>query len=400
MVTQNHSEPVALKCPQCNGDLPLTTLDAIICPYCGSSLVLGRAQSTAPDGPNPPPADALVHGLRLKPLTCTDEQGTRLPLFRMLIPTGWQFQGGCRWQLDNPGMPAVVQFEVANPQGAEAFEVLPNMNFVWNNSPLSRVLSPTGSHYFGAEVRPPVSMADAFHSIILPRFRGAAQGLQIESITPLPELPRLVKSDAAITPGGSAEGGKARVRYNLHGQDFEEEFYGVVEVFRVPGGSLLNPSEFIVWFIDYLFSFRAAAGRLDATADLFTVMIQSFELNPEWYAAFKTIVQHLAQRQITHIRHIGEIGNILAEAGRQMREQNLSDWYRRQDIYDRLAVDRSRAIRDVDGFFDPHREEVVELPSGYGHAWANNLGEYILTEDSSFNPNLYSTQHWEPMQTQ
>jgi hypothetical protein len=54
----------------------------------------------------------------------------------------------------------------------------------------------------------------------------------------------------------------------------------------------------------------------------------------------------------------------------------------------------------VDGFYDPHREEVVELPSGYGHAWANNLGEYILTEDPSFNPNLESTQHWEPMPSQ
>lgn len=80
--------------------------------------------------------------------------------------------------------------------------------------------------------------------------------------------------------------------------------------------------------------------------------------------------------------------------------KNLSDWYKRQEVYDRISVDRSRSIRDVDGFYDPHREEVVELPSGYGHAWANNLGEYILTEDPSFNPNLESTQHWEPMPSQ
>jgi hypothetical protein len=41
---------------------------------------------------------------------------------------------------------------------------------------------------------------------------------------------------------------------------------------------------------------------------------------------------------------------------------------------------------------------VVELPSGYGHAWANNLGEYILTEDPNFDPNVQSNLHWEPMQ--
>ena len=110
-------------------------------------------------------------------------------------------------------------------------------------------------------------------------------------------------------------------------------------------------------------------------------------------------LRHTVQ-QIQRIHHIGQIGHILAETGRQIREQNLSDWYSRQAIYDRLATDRSRSIRGVDAFFDPHREQVVELPSGYGHAWANNLGEYILTEDSTFDPNLSSTLHWEPMQQQ
>ena len=217
---------------------------------------------------------------------------------------------------------------------------------------------------------------------------------------PLPELPRLVKSDAPITPGGSAEGGKARVRYSLRDHTFEEELYAVVEVFRTQAGGMFAAGELDIWFIDYLFSFRAAQGKLDATADLFTVMIQSFQLNPDWYAAFKTVVQHMAHRQITHIRHMGEIGKMLAEAGSQMREQNLNDWYKRQEVYDRISVDRSRSIRDVEGFYDPHREEVVELPAGYGHAWANNLGEYILTEDSSFNPNLYSTQNWQQMPVQ
>jgi hypothetical protein len=47
-----------------------------------------------------------------------------------------------------------------------------------------------------------------------------------------------------------------------------------------------------------------------------------------------------------------------------------------------------------------HREETVELPSGYGHAWANNLGEYILTEEAGFNPNETSNLHWEPMPPQ
>jgi len=257
----------------------------------------------------------------------------------------------------------------------------------------------TGAHYFGAEVRQPMSIQAALRNLVLPRYRSMVDNLQVLVEEPQPDLPRLVRSEAAVA-GGSAEGGKIRVRYAWQGHQFDEEIYGVVEIFRAPVASMFGPTEVIFWYVDYLFSFRAAAGRLDATADLFTAMIRSFQLNPQWYAAYKSIVHYLAQQQIQHIRHIGQISQILAQTGREIREQNLRDWYARQDVYDRLATDWSRAIRDADAFLDPHREEVVELPAGYGHAWANNLGEYILTEDSDFNPNIYSNLHWEPMEQQ
>lgn len=393
MVTQISAIPYALKCPQCGGDLKLERQDSITCPYCGSNLIFSR--------PGPGQSEEkLVRGMRLNPIVYTDTQGTGLEVFRMLAPSGWKLQGGCTWQMDNPGMPAVVAFALQNPFGPQAFEVLPNMNFTWNNNPLNRLMIPPGSRYFGAEVRPPVNIQEAFQTYILPRYRAQTQNLRIQNLTPLPSLPHLLKSDAVITPGAAAEGGKARIEYSYLGNPFEEEIYAVVETFRLQIGSLFASSQLTVWFIDYLFAFRAAAGRLDASADLFTVMIQSFKLNPHWYAAFKTIAQRMANMQIQRIRHIGEIGQMLAEAGSQAREQNLGDWYRRQETFDRLSVDRSRAIRDVDGFYDANRQEIVELPSGYGHAWSNNQGEYILADDPNFNPNLESTQNWSPMQTE
>jgi hypothetical protein len=334
--------------------------------------------------------------MRLKMFSYTDSEGTGLEVFRMLVPVGWEFQGGCRWVLDNPGMPAEVACQIWNPQGAEMFAVLPNMNFTWNNNPMTMMMFPVGSRYFGAEVRQPMGIQEAMRKLVLPRYRSTVENLQILNEELVPELPQLVKSEAPIS-GGSAEGAKVRIRYAWQGFQLDEEIYGVVEVFRAPIASMFGQAEVVFWFVDYLFSFRAAAGRLDATADLFAVMITSFQLNPHWYAAYKSIVHQLAQQQIQRIHHVGQIGQIYAQTGREIREQNLSDWYARQDVYDRLSTDWSRALRGVDGFVDPHREEVVELPSGYGHAWANNLGEYILTEDPNFNPNIHSNLHWEPM---
>ena len=391
MVFSKDSEVRAVKCPQCGAPLQPTEEGFIVCPYCGSTLIWSSAsQASASSSPT------VMRGIHLKQFVYTDTQGTGLEMFRMLAPAGWQIQGGCRWLLDNPGMPAVINIQIANPQGPEAFEILPNLNFVWNNHPMALMMFPVGSRYFGAEVSPPLTILEAFHRIVLPRYRGSMANLQILSEELQPDLPRLVKSEA-MAVGGWAEGAKVRVRYKGPTGLLEEEIYGVVEVFRAPLATAFGVSEVIFWWVDYLFSFRTAAGRLDATADLFSVMIKSFRLNPEWYAAYKSIIQVLAQQQIQRIRHIGQIGELYARTGREMREQNLRDWYARQEIYDRLATERSRAMLDLDAFLDPYRGEVVELPAGYGYAWANGLGEYILTNDSSFNPNLESTQHWEPM---
>lgn len=384
--------PVALQCPQCGASLPVSTESHTVCRYCGSSLLYERRGTGSGRT-----EEALVRGMRLRTFTYTDAQGTGLELFRMLVPVGWQFQGGCRWLLDNPGMPAVVAFQLSNPHGAEAFEVLPNMNLTWNDNPMNRMLFPVGSRYFGAEVRRPMGIQEVFRELVLPRYRSQVQNLQILNLEPLPDLPQQVGSEA-LTGLGSAEGGKVRIRYALQGRQYDEEIYGVVEVFRTPIASMFGPIQAQFWFVDYLFSFRAGAGQLDAAAGLFKVMIGSFQLDPNWYAAFKSVVQYLAQRQIQHIQHIGQIGHIVAQTGREMREQNLRDWYARQEIRDQSMTNWSRAMRGVDAFLDPHREETVELPSGYGHAWANNLGEYILTEDPNFNPNVHSNLHWEPMQ--
>jgi DNA-directed RNA polymerase subunit RPC12/RpoP len=393
MVSQDEPKLKALHCPQCGANLPPDAAGYIVCQYCGSSLIWNRPQA----GTVGAQAATALRGMRLKQFTCTDTQGTGLELFRMLVPVGWQFEGGCRWLPDNPGMPAVVTFQIFNPQGSEMFSVLPNINLTWNNNPMAGMMHPVGSRYFGAEVRPPVAIQQALRELVLLRNRANVEGLQILAEEPQPDLPRLVKSEAPIS-GGSAEGGKVRIHYSWQGRPYDEDIYGVVEIYRAPLASMFGTSELLIWYVDYLFAFRAAPGLLDATMDLYKVMIGSFQLNPEWYAAFKSIAQFMAQRQIQHIQHIGQIGQMYAQAGSQMRQQNLNDWYARQQTYDRLSTDWSREIRGVDAFFDPHRQEVVELPSGYGQAWANNLGEYILTDSPSFNPNLDSNLHWEPMQ--
>jgi hypothetical protein len=194
------------------------------------------------------------------------------------------------------------------------------------------------------------------------------------------------------------DGAKVRIRYQANGGTLEEEIYGTTSVASLPTQSMFGQAETIVWFANVIFSFRSGEGRLDATADLWRTVGSSFRANPTWQSACEQIAVALCQNQIQSIRQIGEFGRAYAQQGSAMRDDNLNSWYQRQEINDGIMDDVSRTIRGVDAYYDPHSERTVELPGGYGHAWANNLGEYIVTESTDFNPNVGSNLHWEPME--
>jgi hypothetical protein len=88
---------------------------------------------------------------------------------------------------------------------------------------------------------------------------------------------------------------------------------------------------------------------------------------------------------------------MIAQAGSQMREDQQRAWEQRQQVNDRIVQNFSDHIRGVERYSDPRAGKEVELPAGYGNAWANDLGEYVVSESPSFNPNLNSNQHWEPL---
>ena len=76
----------------------------------------------------------------------------------------------------------------------------------------------------------------------------------------------------------------------------------------------------------------------------------------------------------------------------------METYENRQAVYDRISTNFSQAIRGVDEYYDPIAEQPVELPLGYDRAWTNHLGEYILSDDYSFDPNAGSNLNWQQMQ--
>jgi hypothetical protein len=40
----------------------------------------------------------------------------------------------------------------------------------------------------------------------------------------------------------------------------------------------------------------------------------------------------------------------------------------------------------------------VDLPNDYQYAWSNGLGEYVLSNDANYNPNLGTNVNWTELQ--
>jgi hypothetical protein len=319
--------------------------------------------------------------------------------FRLLIPKGWQAEGKITWS-SNPALPAQSQFRFFNPNGLEQVEFFPTQSYFWTDNQTALYTNPPGTLRFGTLVSQPIKLKSAFNNVILPSFRGKVNDLQFIERTRVPELEQIAVGQPTEGLHSSAEGGKIRITYLENGKKIEEEMYAVVSQFvtYLPG-SYLTPDYFInYWYIDYIFSFKAGEKKLDSNSKTFQTMIFSFKLNPKWFAKVVNTKEKMVQMIIQGIKTIGNIGKMIASSSSQLRDDQLADWERRQEANDRVIQNFCDNIRGVERYNDPFSGNEVELPSGYGNVWANNLGEYILTESPSFNPNIGSNLNWQQIE--
>jgi len=318
--------------------------------------------------------------------------------FHLLIPKGWRANGSITWSA-NPALPAQCHFRFYDPGSLPELDLFPSQAYFWTDNRVFLSTNPPGSLRFGTLVARPVDIKSAFTRIIIPNFRARVGKWRIVEQKSVPELAKLAQGRP--TPGviSRAEAGKIRIEYNEKGRHMEEEIYAAVSQFIMPQqGSFATPNYFInYWYIDYVFSFKAEKGKLGENSKLFQTMIYSLRVSPRYFTKIANVKEMLAQMYIRRIRATGRIGDIIARAGSEMRADQQRAWEQRQKVQERIAQNFSDYVRGVERFDDLRAGKEVELPSGYGHAWANNLGEYIVTESPSYNPNIGSNQHWEPL---
>ena len=136
--------------------------------------------------------------------------------------------------------------------------------------------------------------------------------------------------------------------------------------------------------------------------NLFDTALSAYKkINSGGFKELANIRINLIEKQpgLANIKEISpQISRIISQTHNEISDMIRQSYETRQAAEDRISKNFSQYIRGVDEYHNPIENRPVELPSGYRQAWANAQGEYIVSDDVNFNPNLGSTVNWEKLE--
>lgn len=368
-------------------------------------LTIGVILAGLGTGPVPAQEKKMASdNLVLKTLVVKDNNQ---PAFSLLIPADWKGEGEIIWRWHTT-LPATATMKAWNPNGVEAVRSYANIPFVdgiresaAQNAAVAgpqamqyqASLFPEGGYYgMGNEVRRFAGRpVDYLTRILLPRQRPDIKNYKIVAEQ---DMPKWAQSSSYVREGlpgmkCTAQAGRVRIEYVENGRTIHEDFFLLLPRLQM---GLLS-----FWGAEFASSVRGEAGTLDGLHKLHNTMLFSTKLDVNWFNKAQQVaamMQDMANRQQQQLR---DINQILQRTRNEISKTTNDSFKRRQESQDRLQQSFSQIIRGVQSYSGPGASSPVELPSGYNHVWANNLGQYILSNHSNFNPNQSLNGNWQQL---
>jgi PDZ domain len=373
------------------------TMSVALAPFVPGEGTPRAAQSATPPTPkreppaqsasSPPPTggSASTGMIRFRPFSVRDPQLNNMEALRLLVPADWRVEGGILWRHDRAILASAV-LRIFNPNGSEELNLLPIEQFAQANPGYGFGV---GSNYLGSELQPAMDPQTFVARIVMPRYRR-----QAGSATPSGggELPAVAQAAQAPGMPSQLRAGRFRYSYSLAGKQMEEDVYCVLSYTSAPA------VQSVYWSPEQLYSTRAERGQLDQKTKLMQAIVSSIRINLQWYNAYLQVWEMWKANVMQSIQNAGHLSRYIAGINNQITATNRQAWEQQQASYDRISRRFSEYTRGVETYHNPLTSQPIQLPGGYGRAWTNALGEYIVSDSSSYNPNIGSSTNWQPLQ--
>ncbi|MBA3776644.1 MAG: hypothetical protein H0X11_09420 [Betaproteobacteria bacterium] len=345
-----------------------------------------------------PPGSARPQGLAPQPQRATNATGVQkfslmtifdpgvnnIAAVQVMVPQGWAMNGRVVW-LPEYSVASNLELVLRDPKNGMSMQWLPTQSFSFMpNAPMP--MKP-GTNYMGRvwmqPIGDPARFVQWFYAQTLPHLRDA-------KFVAGEEFPNQAKFHMAqMTAPGKKHVRTVRMRYEFKardGQPWEEDVFLTLT-------STNNP-DLVFWDVFAAHSVRGPKGSLDQFGSVTRAVLNSTQFTPEWLAAHNVVKQLFTQGLKQMMRDSVVMGQKLAEYREhisKMRQQIYEDRIRSMDA-------RNEAFREVLGgvenYKDPFQHQPVYLPAGYKEYWANSKGEYVLSEQTGYNPNVGATTEW------
>jgi hypothetical protein len=348
----------------------------------GSYLVMKKIQIT---GPGPDAAHPTV------------------PAYDLMIPSTWKIQGGVKFGGSPSGCFSdiyAINLMATSADGSNDFAAAPDYSWQYADDPsVLQSLNDPSRRALGVGGKPcpvakPLKAEDYIRQNILKLY---PSGTTVVSVAPFPELNEIVLKREGLPPGSGTTGStrteavRVRLAYQQDGKDVEAWVAVVIVVNIYPAGR----GSFYDSHATSLIAFSAPKGKLDGNDKLFQVITSSIQPEPQWVTYTGGMLSKLYQMQAQKVATINkmwadfytkEAQTINGETANAMKGADASVFHEDQNI------------RGVQTFRDPTTGKTQELSNLYDHAWQNGSDGYIMSNDSTFNPNEHVSGDWSELQ--
>jgi len=324
--------------------------------------------------------------IRFTRLSVKDPGINNIEAVSFLIPVGWKAEGGVQW-FPNYSILANLLMKVTDPQTGAAIEFLPIQNFTW----LTQMAVPMqpGTNYLGNILYQPIMDVAQFIQVFYAPT--TLRQLQNARIVAKEDLQKVATQVAQMSGGQStARSGRVRYEYQVGSQPWEEDVYVILVYTPVPLGTF--------WSVASAYSFRAPKGQLNRLTPVMNTTVQTLRLSLDWYGGYMYVQKLFFDRVNQSIRNARAISDTITRNSKEIRKMFNDSYRQRCESQDRISRRFSEYIRGVETFRNPYEERPIQLPSGYANAWVNRSGEYILSPQAGFNPNVGSNIEWRQLE--
>lgn len=333
----------------------------------------------------------------LKRFRVTDNQGFNKPVeaFSILLPANWQVKSSLQWNGTSKCMVEILQASLTatSPDGEYELMMLPVTQFDWSDDSLTLDAMQRGGFLYSCRLQQPMDAAVYIKNELAPYLKATVANVQSPQ-----KLQAAMQQGAIKMKQAATQAGNDAYNYNpsaaeatLNFADGKEgmTLVTLMQTIVTTPGAFSQQIQTVQCYVSMRLVMKHPAGKAAKAKQLLGTVISSTRANPEWVAAVQKTFQAIQQgAQNT----LGQIIEITSNSQREISDNINRSWEKKESSDDNTRA-WSEYIRGVDSWVDGDGNK-VELSSGYSQAWSRGDGTYLLTNNTSFNPNIEFQENW------